>query len=636
MKPSPRPAVPLALAALSGVVLGGVVPGGAVLPAIAAGALALLAVARRSTALVLLSVIVLGVARRMDARSGEATVLDHDAFALVRGSVASEPSPRFGGSSELLFEVEDGTFLPASWRASQNEPASGPGPCVPAGTRVRARIAASLRKRAGDLLPGRRLELAGTLKAPLEPRRPDGYDLAHDLRREGACAVLEVEECWRLDGLAFGPASLVARLGRRARWAIRDAHLGRDEEAVVRALVLGDRQGLAPSLREAFRATALVHAITVSGLHVAALAWVLGALVRPLPVRIRGLGVALGLAFYLGLAGPHPGVLRAAIAGALLALAQGFGRGGDSWNRLAVALLAVLAYDPASVEEPGFQLTFGTVSGVLGLAPVLRRWLGKGRLRGELATSIAGFLAHAPFVLARFGQVAPVAIVANVPALPLTTATLVLGLLGTGLGLLHHSLGRPLLLLAGLGAKGLLALVELAAKLPPLALPHPSPVATALALGLLVLGFHGERRSVFALGLLLWIASLLPAPRAVPPKIDVVAGETIVTGRTEQLSESVYRIEHGGEAALLLDDASGKELTALMAAAPEGKLRASVLVIRGHTTRALERFVEHAHPLVVVAASRPLKRKFTDALEGGAWSIVVDAPLRVERYDAGR
>src|SRR5581483_10740702 len=102
---------------------------------------------------------------------------------------------------------------------------------------------------------------------------------------------------------------------------------------------------------------------------------------------------------------PHPGVLRATIAGVLIALAHGHGRGGDSWNRLGVALVAVLAWDPSCVEEAGFQLTFGTVAGILALAPPLRARLGGGRgslgrrARGALATSLAAFLAHAPLAV---------------------------------------------------------------------------------------------------------------------------------------------------------------------------------------------------------------------------------------------
>jgi ComEC/Rec2-related protein len=620
----------VALAALSGVVLGGVLPVGPIGPALAAALLASGALARRSIGLLLAAVFLLGLARRLDARASEPVIVEEDAPALLKGHVLEEPVPRPGGAVELVFEVEEGWTGDGAWGGWED--AHGPADPAPPGLRVHARFTREARKRAGDLLPGRRLELAGTLRAPRAPRVTSDFDPRDELVREGAAAFLDVHESWRLDGRALGVAGLVARAGRRARAAIRAARLERDEEAVLRAVVLGDRGGFAPETLKAFRKTAMVHAITVSGLHVAVLAWLLALLARVLPLKLRGLAVALGLALYLGLAGPHPGVLRAAIAGALLAVAQGWGRGGDAWNRLGVALLAVLAWDPLSVEESGFQLTFGTVAGLLALGPVFREALGGGRLRRALATSLAAFCAHAPLLVARFGQVAPVAIVANLPALPLTMATLVLGLSGTALGMLSPALGAPVLVAAGFFARLLLALVALAAELPPLALHRPSPLTTAVAVGLAVIGFALRRRLLLGAGLLLLAAAVLPSRGAVdePSRVHFLPGETRIDGPFEELAADVYRVESAGESVLILDDPGGRDLARVLATVPEGKLRASVLVARGHPSVALARLVERTRPLVLLA-SRPIARAYPGALTEG-WTVEVGAPLSLDRY----
>src|SRR5207247_2508185 len=143
------------------------------------------------------------------------------------------------------------------------------------------------RRRAGDLLPGRRVEVLGRLHAPRENALPFGFDRAARLLRDGDSAVLEVETAWRLAGDAKGPASLLARIERRARGAIRASRPG------------------------AGRATA--------------------------------------------------GMLVFVLGGA-------FGRGGDAWNRLAVSLLVMLGWDPGSLEDAGFQLSFGTVALLLAVA----------------------------------------------------------------------------------------------------------------------------------------------------------------------------------------------------------------------------------------------------------------------------
>jgi ComEC/Rec2-related protein len=531
-----RPAVPIALAALSGAVLGGSLPdlalGLALGLAVALGAAAF-ALARgrasglarpRAVAALVAAVVALGAARRLDARAEEdartrvfRSLEGEEAIVKVR--TLREYTARAEGI-ELPAEVESGWLGEACDRP------------VPAGLRVLVRLGWDARRRAGDLLPGRRVELQGVLVRPGRARVPGGFDQEAELRREGVGLVLEVETAWRLEGRTVGPASLLARAGRRVRAAIREADLPRDEEAIVRALVLGDRGILPREARDAFVATATIHAITISGLHVAILAVLLAAIVRPLPIgRVpRAAVVALGLVAYAGLAGPHPGVIRATIGGVLFALGGATGRGGDGWNRLAVALVAVLGWDPASVEDPGFQLTFGTVAGMLALAPALGRALAprtraEGRLawlaskvRRELTATLAAFLAHTPLVVLRFGQVSPVVLVANLPAIPLTALALALGLGGGALGIVRPGLGAPLFRLAGLAARALLAVVEALARLPlaRIELARPSSAATVLAAGVLALAFARRSRAIAAVAALFWLAAALPQPRGLP------------------------------------------------------------------------------------------------------------------------
>lgn len=632
-----RPAVPLALAALAGVVLGAVAaPLGAILPALGAAACALAAAWRRSVALLLAAVFLLGLARRIDALASVAPLLEDEAPALVRGHVVSEAAMHFG-TTEVPFEIDEGWWGEGAW----GEVWQGPATRAPR-VRVVARFSREARRRAGDLLPGRRIELAGTLHPPRVARVPGGFDPSEELRRQGASGVLEVEECWKLSGTGPFAASAVARLGRRARWAIRDAGLERDEEALVRAMVVGDRGGLSSEAQAAFRSTGLVHAVTVSGIHVALLAWLLGTLLAAFPAALRGVLVAGGLALYLALVGPHPGALRAAVTGGLLAAAQAWGRGGDSWNRLAVALMAALAWDPSGVEEAGFQLTFGTVAGLLALGPVFRGAVGRGRLRRAFATSLAAFVAHAPLAVARFGLLSPVAVVAGVPALPIALATLLLGLSGATLSCLHEGAGRPALALAGMCARLLLDLAELAARVPAIHLARPSPVVTALALGLVAFGWACSRRSLGRalgfVGVVLWLGAVVPAgpvSAETSPRVHVVPGGIRIEGGAEQLGEGIYRVEHEGAAVLVLDDPGGRELGRVLASVPEGRLRASVLAVRGRHSVALERLVAETRPSLIVTSTRSLVRAFPGALPG-AWTVSVEASPGVERYDASR
>jgi competence protein ComEC len=528
------------------------------------------------------------------------------------------------------------------------------------GFAVLARIPSVERRRAGDLLPGRRLEIEGRLS---QGRASDRAFLEQD----GLSAVLDAGTVWRLRGGSTA-AGLAARLARRARDAIRGAELGRDEETVLRAMFLGERSELAPELKRAFVATGTIHLLVTGGLHVALLAALLGAAVRALPlpdVARRVLVVAFVLA-YLALVGPRPGAVRATVGTLVFVAAGSRGGGGDGWNRLAVALLVVLAWDPAAAGEAGFQLSFGTVAGILALSRAFTRTprglaergrepparLGRfaharervlARLRRELVSSTAAFLAHAPLAVAWFGRLSPIGLAANVGAVPLAAATIAPGAVGVALGAVHPLFGRPFLGLAGIVARILVGLVRLLARVPwgSIEVARPSPAVTALALGLGAFGLfrraharsdRARRRALLiaSAGLLLWLAAILPGARPVElPGLELVVRPApdgaVVSLRARERSfpladaplegvlverlrgERVVRIERGGRAALVLaGDLGGRELGRLLLEVPEGKLRASVVVAPRRSSRALETLLERTRPLVtIVPSARP-------------------------------
>ena len=93
----------------------------------------------------------------------------------------------------------------------------------------------------------------------------------------------------------------------------------------------------------------------------------------------RAWGHLLAIAAVLGYAlavGWQPSVVRAAIAGCVASLAWLASRPSDRWHVLALGALALLAWTPRSLLEPGFQLSFAAVAAILLTLPRLRREVG--------------------------------------------------------------------------------------------------------------------------------------------------------------------------------------------------------------------------------------------------------------------
>ncbi len=220
--------------------------------------------------------------------------------------------------------------------------------------------------------------------------------------------------------------------------------------AFADALLLGRREGLDRELNDRFVRSGLVHLLAISGTHVALIAgalMVLGTVLRLPRTALTWATLALILV-YLAVIGAPASAVRSGIMVGLALVAVLLQRPSASLPVVAASTLAILAFQPTAVLDPGFQLSYAGVLGILLLrGAMLKRvpaaWLGRPAARWtaeSLAVSLAAFIATAPITAYHFGQVAPISILANLPAVPLTS----LALVGVGLSALVEPLVPPL------------------------------------------------------------------------------------------------------------------------------------------------------------------------------------------------
>ena len=278
---------------------------------------------------------------------------------------------------------------------------------------------------------GARLKLLGELRAPRGPS--NGFDEAKWLRRQGIHAVLRGQE-WRVVGRRGGVSSVGDRVGR---WLAGDTTPGLQGErrAVIEAIVLGRSSEIGESLLADFRSTGLYHCLAVDGLKVAAVGGgVAGiALLLGLGSYLAQTAALLTIATYALAVGLHPSVVRAALAGGLGSLAWLAGRERDRWQALLVAVAVLLGWNPYSLFDAGFQLSFAAVASIFVVTPRVVRALEGYPVSRELAqligVSTACGLATAPVTWFQFHQISLVTVPANVVAVPLVVEVLGLALL---------------------------------------------------------------------------------------------------------------------------------------------------------------------------------------------------------------
>jgi competence protein ComEC len=258
-------------------------------------------------------------------------------------------------------------------------------------------------------------------------------------RRGGMWGVVDAAHAAALRRLAAGPDAAPAR-------------------ALVAGVTLGETGGLPPDVRRQFRDSGLYHLVAVSGQNVAlVVVFALGCLaalgiIGP-PARLGAIGATV---LYVLVTGAGPSIVRAGVAGGLVAIAWLASRPISRWHLLACGAAVVLGLNPLDLFNPGFQLSFAAVWAIFVVAPRLRPWLGS-----AAAVSVACTLVTTPIAWWHFGRLAPLSVPANLLALPAAAPILVCGLGAIVAGTVWPPLAVPLLALADVLAGYLLWVARL-------------------------------------------------------------------------------------------------------------------------------------------------------------------------------
>jgi competence protein ComEC len=319
------------------------------------------------------------------------------------------------------------------------------------GTRVLARVPHEVHWPEGVAV-GAELRVRGVVRRPRTEPGGD-FDFAAYLRGRGIAGELWLDSLRATGGRRGGLAGVLDSMRRRAERAL-EAGMPPREAELARGMVLGQDERIDPSTREDWRAAGLAHLLAVSGQNVMLLAALALPFLAAAGLGPRGRGIALLclVAVYVPLAGAGPSLQRAGVMGAAGIAAMTLSRPASRWYALVLAAAATLAVNPRACAEPGWQLSFAAVAGILTLGPPLRRlfaWsaaavlarrapvlggrIGRGLAEGA-AITVAATLATGPLLAHHFGSVPVAGLPANLLALPAVAPAMWLGMVKAALG----------------------------------------------------------------------------------------------------------------------------------------------------------------------------------------------------------
>lgn len=222
-----------------------------------------------------------------------------------------------------------------------------------------------------------------------------------------------------------------------------------DHAGIYQAMLLGEKSSLDEELKTRYQMAGMVHILAISGLHISVLGMGLFSFLKKLSLGNVWAGLlSLGVILQYGmLTGSSVSAMRAVCMFVLAVGAKILGRSYDLLTALAVSAILLLIDTPAYLYSSSFLLSFGAVTGLGVVAPVLISLVGSERtwIRTFLS-SFAVQIVTLPILLRIYGEISIVGIALNLIVLPTVSVVLICGLCCAAAGFFCISVARIVLI----------------------------------------------------------------------------------------------------------------------------------------------------------------------------------------------
>ncbi len=281
---------------------------------------------------------------------------------------------------------------------------------------------------------GNRIKLAGEVFFFETASNPGNFDRKFYYQKQGIHAAVWSEKAEVSDHTKWLIREGLTRL--RLKWkAILTGILGEYYGNCMSAILLGDKSELDEAAKERYQKSGIGHVLAVSGLHMSFLGIGLYRLLRRMGLAFLPAGM-LGILFlmsYTWMVGSGVSAQRALIMFLLYVGADMAGRDYDLPTSLALAAGIIVLKQPLYLFDAGFLLSFGALTGIAVVHPVLEKLEVMPRV---FRASVSIQLVLLPLLLYYYFEVPLYSLVLNLLVIPLMPVILGAGVIGSAMAIL--------------------------------------------------------------------------------------------------------------------------------------------------------------------------------------------------------
>lgn len=303
------------------------------------------------------------------------------------------------------------------------------------------------------------LSIKGQLQKNKKPDNPNQFDYSNYLNSKQIYAQLYANS----ESMAISPEPkkdiwyYAAKITTRITRNLEKTDFNKGALAVATALILGQRQDIAPEIIQDYQYAGAIHILSVSGLHVGFIFLFLNFLLKPIPNTRKGSFIKLtilliSLFFFALIAGLSPSIVRSVTMFSFIAIGLHLRRSVNIYHTLLVSMLLILLFQAYFLFDVGFQLSYLAVFFIVWFQPILASyWEPKNKIVKYswdiLTVSFAAQIGTLPLSLYYFHQFPGLFFITNLAVIPLLSIIMFLGVVVmslAALGITTFWLTKPL------------------------------------------------------------------------------------------------------------------------------------------------------------------------------------------------
>lgn len=282
---------------------------------------------------------------------------------------------------------------------------------------------------------GSNIKINGQLSLPKTSRNPGGFNYKKYLAQNGISANIFAKE----DKIEIIPGEHSNYL-ETSGFLIRDRmisvinrSLPKEQAALLNGMLIGYTAQMDKEMQKDFSNAGLSHIMAVSGMNIAFIVFPMMFVLKKLRLKqkVSNIIIIITVIIFCFITGFSPSVLRAAIMAIIILIGQIMRREADVITSISFASTILLLYNPNSLFNIGFQLSFAATLSLILFYKTIRnhidfKFIPK-VLTDVLAATIAAQLGVLPMIALYFNKISLISIVANLLVVPLVEIVTILG-----------------------------------------------------------------------------------------------------------------------------------------------------------------------------------------------------------------